>query len=73
MFYELIVYGVKCNCCGSKLEQEMHWTDKDVTNDDADNFGWHMPDGLVSEKHYCPDCWELDDDDNVIIKSTDAI
>lgn len=55
-----------CDCCGEKLESHdgfVCFIGADIW--DEIEHDWIEQDG----KHYCPDCYTIDDDDNIIIKS----
>ena len=57
-------YNVECDRCG-KLSDEEHWrVDEDLSKENADESGFIEVDG----KHYCPDCYTIDDEDNIVIK-----
>ena len=40
------------------------FTDKSSANEMCGNDDWFIEDS----KHYCPNCWDLDKEDNLIIK-----
>lgn len=35
-------------------------------NDEADNDGWHLHGD--DDKHYCPECFTIDENDNLVIR-----
>lgn len=69
MIYEEIMYGIKCdrchkiyeNCDGCTVSSEKHDMEESACEDD-----WYEENG----KHYCPDCYTRDenDEDKVIVK-----
>ena len=68
MIKEKIMYTVICDRCGADALSESEfscWNEHDVAIDDAvDNWDYQIIDG----KHYCPKCWTLDENDEIIIK-----
>ena len=58
-------YNVKCDCCGRLADEEM-WHNEECTirGEVMGEEGWLTLGG----KDYCRDCWEYDDDDNIITK-----
>lgn len=67
MIIEETFFAIECDVCKEQAENyEGHsfWADKNTTEDNANDSGWHI-DG---DKHYCPECHSFDDDDNLIIK-----
>ena len=61
MIKEVIVYTVICDKCGkANAENSGHcgWTDKSYALDEALDYEWEM----IDNKHYCPDCYEYDED-----------
>lgn len=64
MIVEIMMYTVKCDNCGEQFSYDEFagFTDFGYALDMAYNSGWNTED-----KHYCPDCWELDDEDNVVV------
>lgn len=68
MIYLVTMYAAKCDVCGTSYYNEHHgWSCMASENDIAelmDNDNWHEYEG----KHYCPDCFTTDSDDNVHLK-----
>lgn len=67
MIKELVLYTVVCDNCGDDINKDADycaWNDKQFTQEMADEAGWIKED----DKHYCPDCFSYDDDDNLVIK-----
>lgn len=68
MIEETIVYTVKCNRCGASVFDETEWlgfNDEGYVLDSALEAGWVFD----NNNHYCPDCYEYDDEDVLVIKS----
>ena len=66
MIKEVKMYTVQCdNCkCTSGDNSEFScWNDESTALDEAKESEWIESEG----KHYCPDCYSIDDDDNIII------
>lgn len=57
-------HNVECDHCGQLLDEETWWDDKDALSGILDECGWKELGG----KHYCDNCWERDDDDNIVTK-----
>ena len=60
--------GVQCDHCKETYINEHSgfgfWTDKNTDKEEADDDGW-IDDG---DKIYCPNCAEINDDDEVVLK-----
>lgn len=78
MIKEIICYTLLCDNCGQDLNagQEVSgWTDVESNEEIAQESGWlflqdqDAGQPLDDEKHYCPDCWAIGDDDEVIVKT----
>ena len=57
-------YNVKCDRCGNLANEELWRNDVAFAKEDADESGFIEVDG----KHYCPDCYTIDDEDNIVVK-----
>jgi len=58
-------HNIKCDNCGALLDEETWWDDKDaLTTTILDECGWIECGG----RHYCDECWEHDDDDNIVTR-----
>lgn len=71
MYNKVECITLTCNNCGEIYCDDdgtgfSIWLTESDANEHADNDGWylHGDDG----KHYCPSCYEIDDDDNLIVK-----
>lgn len=61
------MYTVICDGCGKDVCDDTEysgWSEEYYVEDIASEADWIEQDS----KHYCPDCFEHDDDDNLIIK-----
>jgi glycine cleavage system aminomethyltransferase T len=56
-------YNIKCDCCGRSADEMWHDTE-DAVRYVATESGWL----LHWDKAYCPDCYDFDGNDNLIIK-----
>ena len=58
-------HNIKCDACGRLIDDEMWWDDKDaLTTQILNECNWIECEG----RHYCDECWEHDDDDNIVTK-----
>ena len=56
-------YNVKCDACGCFLDDENWYPDEEIPTI-LEESGFKTLGG----RHYCMDCWNWDDDDNIITK-----
>lgn len=57
-------FSIKCDCCGCIADECMwHKTEEDARCV-AGESGWLFH----HDKAYCPECWDFDGNDNLIIK-----
>jgi len=72
MIQEVTMYTVVCDNCGEDAFTDSDfscWCDQQVAEEFAkDDWGYIEHEG----KHYCPKCYEYDDDDNLIIKQKEG-
>jgi len=67
MIKEVIMYTVICDNCGVDANKDTEyscWNDKGSAWDVAMDSDWTEHEG----KHYCPDCFSYDDDDNIQLR-----
>ena len=58
-------HNIKCDACGRLIDDETWWDDKDaLTTQILNECNWIECEG----RHYCDECWEHDDDDNIVTK-----
>lgn len=68
MLKEVKMYTIVCDSCGCDVNADTEfscWNDKNYVDDIRDDAGWEK----VDDKHYCTDCFEYDDNDELIIKN----
>lgn len=58
-------HNIKCDACGQLIDDETWWDEKDAMPAIIDECGWIECEG---GRHYCNECWEYDDDDNIVTK-----
>lgn len=69
MIKEVKMYTVVCDNCGKDVNEGAEyscWNDKNYADDVAMESDWYR----VDDKHYCQDCAEYDDDDNLTINKS---
>ena len=67
MIIEVEMYSIQCDCCkrvGVEDSDYAGWNDKSAAWEEADNYEWIEHEG----KHYCPNCYTIDEDGNITIK-----
>lgn len=72
MIKEVTMYQCVCDRCGKVHVDDFNgfvaWTDGGYAADAAGDDGWIGIDG----KHYCPDCYEIDEEsDDYVPKKTE--
>lgn len=68
MIKEITIYTVICDGCGKDVHDGTEYSgfnDTDFVLQEASDSNWHVEEG----KQYCPDCFEYDDEDNLVIKN----
>lgn len=55
-------YNLQCDRCCNLCDDEMWHIDESTVKAIAEESGWREIDG----KHYCPDCYEVDDNDRCV-------
>jgi hypothetical protein len=71
MIKEVQMYTVICDNCGKDCcegSEYSCWNDSAAARDVAMDDNW--TEDRDFDKHYCPDCWSYDDQDNVIINES---
>lgn len=66
MIKEVKMFTVVCDNCGKDSNDGTEyscWTDADQAEEMAISSEWIKE----ADKHYCPDCFSYDEDDNLII------
>jgi hypothetical protein len=67
MIQEVTMFTIICDGCGKDVFDGTEYSGFDYEPyvvDVAIEGNWHVEDG----EHYCTDCYEYDDEDNLIIK-----
>lgn len=60
-------FSIVCDCCGEKFHDGNDFcsycndTDGSMIESEAESNGWLT----IGDKHYCPDCYSHDDNDNI--------
>lgn len=70
MIKSLEIYTIICDNCGKNYYDDSEFSgfnDKDYVVEDALDNDWIEHDN----DHICSDCYEYDDDDNIVIKKKD--
>ena len=65
MIKEVILHTIICDNCG---RDAANGTDYSCSSEPWDMFCEDEDWQEIGDGHYCPDCYEHDDDDNLIIK-----
>ena len=68
MLKELKMFTIVCDSCGCDVNEPSDyagWNDESYVEEIRLEASWEK----VDDKHYCNDCYEYDDNDELIIKS----
>lgn len=57
-------YNVECDYCHELADVDVWSVEEQTAKEKALDYDWRE----LGSKHYCPDCWELDDDENIVTK-----
>ena len=63
-------YKIVCDCCGDTFRNDNDFTcysddpSGDIIRGEAQSANWIE----VGNKHYCPDCYEINDNDEIVTK-----
>lgn len=72
MIKEVKSYALICDNCGKTYTENYCdysiWLEPDMAIEEAEYEGWIEH----KDKHYCPNCYELDDNDNIVIKEREV-
>lgn len=62
------MYAAKCDNCSEEVKlgggEYSAYAEQDGVIDEMIASDYHF----AGDKHYCPDCWSLDDEDNIVLK-----
>lgn len=68
MILKVDMYTVQCDNCkctsGDYPSEYSAWNDKNGAEEEAMESGWTREE----DNHYCPECYEYDDEDNLVVK-----
>ena len=67
MLQKVEMYTIVCDHCQKDIGSEDEyscWNDDSYAETNATESDWLRD----NDKHYCPDCYSYDDDDNLILK-----
>lgn len=67
MLKEVKMFTIICDGCGKDVNDDTDysgWDDESYVDDIRQEADWEK----VNDQHYCTDCYEYDDDDELIIK-----
>lgn len=70
MIKSIEMFTVVCDNCGKSADEGTDyagWNEKEYAKDIAMEANWANKD----DKDFCPNCYEYDDDDNLIIKNNE--
>ena len=68
MVKEVKMFTIVCDSCGKNVNDDTDyscWNDKSYNEEIRQEAGWEK----VDDEHYCIDCFEYDDDDELVIKN----
>jgi hypothetical protein len=69
MIHTVTMYGATCDNCNQSYDGDggynAFWNDRGYMKKIIKESDWHVTD---NGKTYCPDCYTVDDDDNLLIK-----
>jgi hypothetical protein len=68
MLKEVKMFTIQCDNCSCDVNENCEysgWNDENYVEEIRQESGWEK----VDDKHYCPDCFEYDDNDELIIKN----
>ena len=64
MIVESLFYNVCCDICGNDANEMWYSDSHDAETNAFDNADFKFLGG----KHYCPECYSIDDNDNIVTK-----
>jgi hypothetical protein len=68
MLKELKMFTIVCDGCGCDVNKDSGyagWNDEEYVEDIRMEAGWEK----IENNHYCTDCFEYDDNDELVIKN----
>ena len=75
MIHEEKCYSATCDNCGEHwIDEEkgisVFGTENDILNEIRNFESWYTEGPFGNEKHYCPDCFVINDKDELVINMT---
>ena len=75
MIHEEKCYSATCDNCGESWIDENKgisalFTENEMLNEIRNFESWHTEGPFGNEKHYCPDCFIINDNDELVIDMT---
>ena len=72
MIYKVEMFAAKCDNCKCEVFENSDfscYSNPEQVRDEISNADWHETDYKkpLESKHYCPDCFEFDDNDELVI------
>jgi hypothetical protein len=69
------MYGCHCDNCGELWSNDekgiaVLWTEMDMLNEVRNDEVWHTDGPFGNEKHYCPECFTINENDELVIDMT---
>lgn len=71
MIYPIQMYTCKCDGCGDAWDNGdcvCAYADEEHVRYSIQESNWHITD---DKKTYCPDCYTIDDNDNIVFKTNE--
>ncbi|MCI4650841.1 hypothetical protein [Phaeodactylibacter sp.] len=68
MIEQITMYTIRCDRCEITAFQDQEdtaWDSKEAAWELAENQGWEK----INERHYCPGCYEIDEEDELVVKA----
>ncbi len=67
-FIKIEMYTVKCDNCHDEFQTNDYscFTDKQLSWEQAEHWTWTEHEG----NHYCDECWDYGDEDEIIINTS---
>lgn len=65
MIKEITCYTYICDRCGADISANTEFCGfSDLAAFDLEDDGWNV----IDKKHYCPDCWTVNETDEEVVK-----
>lgn len=70
--FKMTMYGCGCDNCGEHWRDDhsgyICFTDAESMQANVSDDGDWYTEHAIPDKHYCPKCWNIDDEDNLNIR-----